>query len=208
MLRGNRILDLGCGYGHWGHLIKTHYTALRSEPVSVVGVDIFDGNVEFCRGLGVYDDVVKADVVQYLATLAAFSCDTIVAVELIEHFAREDGTRMLDEIDRIQPQIAIISTPNFPAFRGGGDTMGGFNEWEHHLSHWTTADFRTRGYEVLGISSKLHKTVPGMYRVFRAFPALKALAGGLSERMPIISLNLLAIKHFGKARPHKLVFDF
>jgi SAM-dependent methyltransferase len=202
LVRGTRILDLGCGYGHWGHLVKTHYTSLRSEPVSVTGVDIFDGNVGFCRSLGVYDQVVQQDVLAYLSTLSNASVDTVIATELIEHFTREDGTEILAEIDRVTARVAILSTPNYAAFRGGGNTMLGFNEWEHHLSRWTVADFSQRGYKVLGLSHKLHKTVPGAYRLLSACPVLNALARGIAERVPSIALNLLAIKHFDQEPMH------
>lgn len=205
MVRGNRILDLGCGYGHWGHLLKTHYTSLRSEPTHVTAVDIFEGNVEFCQRLGLYDAVIQQDVVAYLSALPAGSFDTVIATELIEHFTREDGTRMLEEIERVTAKVAILSTPNFAAYRGGGETMVGFNEWEHHLSQWTKADFAQRNYKVFGLSHKLHKTVPGAYRLFSAFPTLNALARGLAEGMPSISLNLLAVKHFDR-EPMKFVF--
>ena len=87
LVRGSRILDLGCGYGHWGHLLKTHYTARKQPPVpvAVTGVDLFPGNITFCQQTGVYDQVVCEDAVAYLARQPDDAFDTVIATELIEH---------------------------------------------------------------------------------------------------------------------------
>ena len=205
LVRGDRLLDLGCGYGHWGHLTRTHYAESQSRPISITGVDLFDGNVSFCQSLGIYDEVVLADVVAYVSGLPSASFDTVIAVELIEHLTREDGVRLLTELDRITRKVAILSTPNFPALRGGGHTKLGFNEWEHHLSQWTPRDFSARGYEVLGISHKLHKIMPGGWRLFSASRGLNAVARAVAESWPAISLNLLAVKHYDD---HPMKFTF
>ena len=205
MLRGEKILDLGCGYGHWGHLARTHYAALQSARVTITGVDLFEGNVTLCRGMGVYDEVVHEDVLAFLARQADGAFDSIIAAELIEHFSREDGAKLLDQLDRVAAKVVVVSTPNYAAYRGGGETMVGFNEWEHHLSQWAPVDFRARGYKVMGVSHKLHKRVPGAYRVLTKFPTLNALARAYAETHPSIALNLLAVKHMDTA-PTNFVF--
>jgi 2-polyprenyl-3-methyl-5-hydroxy-6-metoxy-1,4-benzoquinol methylase len=205
LIRGERLLDLGCGYGHWGHLARTHYAETHPMPVSITGVDLFEGNVAFCRNLGVYDEVAVADVVEYVSGLPSASFDTVIALELIEHLTREDGAKLLSEIERVARKVAILSTPNFPALRGGGNTKLGFNEWEHHLSQWTPQDFSQRGFEVMGVSHKLHKVMPGGWRIFSASRALNAMARAAAESWPRISLNLLAVKHYDD-QPMKFTF--
>src|SRR5262249_47511730 len=196
LVRGERILDLGCGYGHWGHLLLSHYRAWRPAKIHVVGVDLFPGNVELCRNLGVYDEVVHADVLDYLSGLPGGGFDTIIATELIEHLEKPAGATFLDELDRVAKQTIILSTPNFPDLRGGATTMLGFNEWEHHVSQWTAKEFRARGYAICGVNHKIHKLrVRGSYRLFSVFPALESFARAWAERHPTIALDLLAAKH-------------
>jgi SAM-dependent methyltransferase len=190
---GREILDLGCGYGHWGHLLQTHYS--QEEAVRVTGVDAFQGNTRFCQQAGTYSEVVCDDVIEYLRHCPSKNFDTIIAVELIEHLSKDRGHSLMREIDRVARKVAVLSTPNFPCLRPGSETMVGFNEWEHHLSQWSVQELSKYGYTVWGVGHKLHSTrIRGLYRALTTFPTIDAICRAWAEQHPRWSRNLLAAK--------------
>lgn len=207
LVRGSRVLDLGCGYGHWGHLLKTHYAdRVPGRAVEVTGVDIFPGNVTFCERTGVYAQTVCQDGLEYLAAQPDRSFDTIIATELIEHLPREDGFRLLEQLERVARDVVVLSTPNGPFLRPGSDTLTGYNEWEHHVSGWTRRDFVRRGYSVLGVTHKLYRSrFRGVCRLLRTFPTLDALCHAWAQRHPRFALYLLAVKNMTGPPPR---FDY
>jgi len=196
LVEGKTVLDLGCGYGHWGHLLRTHYHS--DDPAlaaQVTGVDIHEGNVAFCRSTGVYDALECADALEFLALCPAGAFDTIIATELIEHLDKEAGERLLVEVARVAAEIAILSTPNWEYLRPGAMTMTGFNEHEHHVSHWTAPELRRRGFTVRGVGHKVRQwPVRGVNRVLNTFPTLDLMLGAWAVRHPAIALQLLAYR--------------
>lgn len=196
LVTGRTVLDLGCGYGHWGHLLRTHYFSDDpSKAARITGVDIHDGNVAFCRATGVYDELGCADALEFLARQPAAAFDTIIATELIEHLPKETGTRLLGEVARVAARMAILSTPNWEYLRPGAMTMTGFNEHEHHVSAWTASEFRSRGFTVRGVGHKARMwPVRGVNRLLDTFPTLDAMLAAWAIRHPAIALNLLAYR--------------
>jgi 2-polyprenyl-3-methyl-5-hydroxy-6-metoxy-1,4-benzoquinol methylase len=196
LVEGKTVLDLGCGYGHWGHLLRTHYYS--DDPVRaarVTGVDIHEGNVAFCRTTGVYDALERADALEFLGRQPARAFDTIIATELIEHLAKDAGQRLLEEVVRVAGRIAILSTPNWEYLRPGATTMTGYNEYEHHISRWTAAEFRLRGFTVRGVGHKLRRwPVRGVNRLLDTFPTADLLLAAWAVRRPGIALHLVAYR--------------
>jgi len=196
LVTGRTVLDLGCGYGHWGHLLRTHYFSDDpSKAARLTGVDIHEGNVAFCRSTGVYDELGCADALEFLARQPAAAFDTIIATELIEHLPKESGTRLLGEVVRVAARMAILSTPNWEYLRPGAMTMTGFNEHEHHVSAWTAGEFRRRGFTVRGVGHKARMwPVRGVNRLLDTFPTLDAMLAAWAIRHPAVALNLLAYR--------------
>src|SRR5580658_2383166 len=83
-LIGNRILDVGCGYGKWGFLIKKYL-----DHPYVVGIDAFEPHTHSARQLNVYDELLSASAIAL--PFADKSFDSAVACEIIEHLPREHG---------------------------------------------------------------------------------------------------------------------
>ncbi len=196
LVAGRTVLDLGCGYGHWGHLLRTHYFSDDPEKAArVTGVDIHEGNVAFCRTTGVYDELGCADALDFLARQPGAAFDTIIATELIEHLAKQDGERLLAEVARVAARIAILSTPNWEYLRPGAMTMTGYNEHEHHVSSWSAAEFRRHGFTVRGVGHKVGMLpLRGVNRLLRTVPTLDAMLAAWAIRHPALALHLVAYR--------------
>ena len=194
LVEGRTVLDLGCGFGHWAQLLRTHYHSDDPARRAVVtGVDVFAPNVEFCRQVGAYASLVAADAVEFLTAQASGAFDTVLATELIEHLPRETGERLLVEAARVAGKVAILSTPNWRYLRPGASTMTGFNEHEHHVSSWTATDFRRHGYAVRGVGHRIRAwPVRGVNRLFDALPTLDHVFAGVAVEHPAIAHTLVA----------------
>ena len=196
LVAGRTVLDLGCGFGHWGQLLRTHYHS--DEPglrAKVTGVDIFEPNVEFCRGGGAYEALFAVDAVEYVAAQPAGSFDTVLATELIEHLTREAGERLMEEAVRVAAKVVVLSTPSWEYLRPGAATMTGYNEHESHVSAWKAADFRRRGFTVRGMGHRVrYWPVRGVNRLLNAFPTLDHVLAAVAVEHPVIAHSLVAYR--------------
>ena len=152
--RDAAVIDLGCGKGVWGHLLKTYFPG-----VSVVGVEAdpeapipFPGcasppwECSYCH-------VDREELVPWLRrwpvigtagpgpapTAAPYTLG--LCLDVIEHLGRSDGEMLLD----LAPAIAghwLLATPShlFDA-----DARG----YARHQSLWTEEDFGGRGFHLI-----------------------------------------------------------
>jgi 2-polyprenyl-3-methyl-5-hydroxy-6-metoxy-1,4-benzoquinol methylase len=138
-INDEKILDIGCGRGVWGYLIRE-----SSENAYTIGVELYKPHLTFCKRHNVYSDVILADVRCLPFKNSVFNIT--ICCELIEHLKKKDGQKFLDEAERASKQKIIISTPN--GFRPTGNVVIPYKD---HLSGWNTTDFKGRGYKVRGI---------------------------------------------------------
>ncbi len=98
-------LDLGCGRGEWLEL-------LREEGIAAQGVDLNRSMVAQCRANGL--DVIEADAVDYVRSLARDSLSTVTAIHLVEHVPFRRLVSLLDEVLRVLKPggVAIFESPN------------------------------------------------------------------------------------------------
>ncbi len=114
--RGGRWLDLGCGQGALMRLASS----VGYEQVS--GVDISEEMLATCRANGLA--VEHADVWEYLARTPDSHWNVVSAFDLLEHFPKEDGFRLLTEIRRVLAPggICLVKVPNAASPWGFGVT--------------------------------------------------------------------------------------
>jgi hypothetical protein len=79
------------------------------------------------------------------------SWDTVLAIDLIEHIPQAAVEQVLESLERAANKRVVIATPNWPAYRGGGNTELGYNEFEAHLSYVSRRALRKRGYKIIGV---------------------------------------------------------
>lgn len=219
LIDGDRVLDLGCGFGKWGTLLKScwfdtaHHTATeRLAPAFVAGLDRHRPNLARLRGRDEYHGLAQGDACRL--PFADKSFDVVLAVELIEHLMEEEGMQLLQEMQRVAKKSVILSTPQYPERRAGNA-----NPYEWHRSIWTIAKLRTQGFVVHGVGCQVPYFAPDFpgvldyplwarpyYRLYRwlrdrhqyNLNALVAhLGGNFCFNHPRWGSYLVAVKHSG-----------
>ncbi len=130
-------LDIGCGVG----------SPLRFVPTNLlVGVDGHLPSVETARLNKTHDEVHHADVRTVGERFSAGQFDACVGLDLIEHLPKEDGLKLLEQMEKIASRRVVLFTPNGFLPQKGQD-----GDLQEHLSGWEVAEMCARGYDVIGL---------------------------------------------------------
>ena len=73
--------------------------------------------------------------------------DCVILLDVVEHLKKDEGLRLLDNVERIARKKIFVVTPNGFLPSGAFDN----NPWQIHRSGWTVEEMRNRGYKVLGV---------------------------------------------------------
>lgn len=185
-LKNKQILDLGCGKGMVGYLIRIQRDLTNSK---LIGMDISEALLAFTKKYNIYDKLIRGDLTKELP-FKKNSFDVVICSEVIEHMKKRIGEHLLDEIERIVAKNGrvIITTPNVWL------KMPSNNYYDQHHSLWTVNDFKKRGYTVRGIGIKLPFNKIAWYTPI--IQALYYFMTPISYLYPNISGLLIAHKDF------------
>ncbi|MEW6731315.1 MAG: class I SAM-dependent methyltransferase [Acidobacteriota bacterium] len=116
LTQGQKWLDLGCGQGALMRL------ALSYGYEKVYGIDVSEEMLVACQSYGL--NVECADVWHWLAGTADKQWNIVSAFDLLEHFPKEEGYRLLREIWRILAPygVCLVKLPNAASPWGLGVT--------------------------------------------------------------------------------------
>lgn len=119
------IIDLGCGYGAFVHLLH------EAGYHNVTGIDLSPEQVAAARDLGI-SGVQEGDLMETLRALPEGSQDVVIAFDVLEHFTKEELFLFADEVFRVLSPGGkwIIHTLN-------GESPFGFRVFAGDLSHET-----------------------------------------------------------------------
>lgn len=170
------LVDLGCGRGIIGALCRIY-----REPERLVGVDVYEPYLEFCKRFGLYDQLILWDLEKIPLPFKDKEFDVATCIEVIEHLSIDAGRRLLDEMERIARYI-IVTTPNYYFEQSEFDQ----NPHQKHISVWRVRDFRERNYKVYGVG--------GMKICGRLVKRLSTALGPMTRYMPHLSSLLLCVK--------------
>lgn len=140
----NIAVDLGCGPGRFGEILKQHVNYL-------IGVDRHPGRISVAQKFSRYDEVILSDVLDYELPSET---EAVFIFEFIEHLSKEDGCKLLNCISYVP--FIIISTP-LTFFIAGA--------MNHHLSLWTPEEFTDLGYKVEIIPYDFPMSIPLLRRI-------------------------------------------
>jgi SAM-dependent methyltransferase len=200
LIEGPKILDVGCGFGKWGNLCYTNYWETRNPvggtPPEIVGCDGYLPNVEMARRNGCYRECMHLKVPPL--PFSDMSFDTVLMIEIIEHLLEFDAVELIDEAKRVARKRVVLSTPNFPDFRDGHDTITGWNELDAHLSYWSQSRLRQLDFEISGAGVKSRsRYARGVLRRFGLLPWFDArfrlALSGLGSFIPFTAENTVAV---------------
>lgn len=132
-------VDLGSGEGSLGYLLKSFTRWL-------IGVDVNPNFLNIAYESGDYGELVLADIFSYEIPIET---DSIFCFEVIEHFPKDDGIKLFEDLLALAPsKFIMVSTPKtfFPDSVSHriyelitGSPSG-------HLSLWTPEDFFNLGF--------------------------------------------------------------
>ena len=143
------VLDVGCGRGQFGFLIKS-----RKNIKTLVGLDIWKPHLSKLSQFQVYDHLIQTRIPPM--PLKNKSVDVSLACEILEHLTRDEGIKLLEDLERITNNLIIVSTPqNYPQ-----DIVYG-NIYERHLTEWACQEFEKYGFDTTIIS-----TLPKTLKIF------------------------------------------
>lgn len=144
-LRPKRILDIGPGFGLNGAIAR-QYLDVFGAPVPYgehrTTIDCIEVHEPYITGLhrAVYDHIAIGDALDVMSTsLDAGTYDLVLLLDVLEHFERERGLRLLAECRRVGSRT-LVNVPYPPGPQG---TVFG-NTHEAHISAWEPDDFGAR----------------------------------------------------------------
>ena len=189
--RCESLLDVGCG-------ANSPVGRFATEIPRRVGVDTHFPSIEQSRNAGIHSEYVISNVLEIGDKFAADSFDCVTLLEVIEHLPRDAGERLLAHCERIARLKVVVSTPN--GFLYQAPTPD--NPFQEHVSGWSAEDFRSRGYEVTGISG--WKPLRGTlmrpkWRPHAIFGRLSLLTERHFETRPDRVFQILCVKKFPEA---------
>jgi ubiquinone/menaquinone biosynthesis C-methylase UbiE len=139
-LSGSFILDVGCGRGEWGSLLRA-----RKESFHLVGVDIWRPHLRRLCKRRVYDELIQIKAPNLPFKDKSF--DISLACEVLEHLDKDDGYELLKELERVSRKMIVVSTPmNWFQMEIYG------NPYERHVSEWRPQEFTSLGFKVMTVS--------------------------------------------------------
>ncbi|WP_050613738.1 glycosyltransferase family 4 protein [Bacillus testis] len=159
------VLDIGIGFGKYGFLLREAFDIpyerydKKAWLLQIDGIEGFEGYRNPIHDY-VYDHVYYGKVSKVLPELTQ-SYDTLLLIDVLEHFDKEEGLQLIDQLLAITNTSLIVSTPIIPSVQG--DYLG--NELETHRSRWSIVDFADYDYHF----SEVKVGDNGAY-IFKFFP--------------------------------------
>ncbi len=150
------MLDVGCGLGIYGALSRVFLEGDnlydRTNPPWnkkenwKVKIDCIEGFEKYITSLHrhVYNDILIGNAPETLGSFEERSYDLVLAIDIIEHFEKEDGILFIRELQRIGIAV-VVATPS--AFI---EQIEPENPFENHRSLWTKEELIALGFDVIG----------------------------------------------------------
>ena len=155
-LKPTSVLDVGVGMGQYGFLLRMNLENVnlfeidgavanqRSKSGWKIKIDGIEGYAGYLTPVHdyCYNQIYIEEALNLLASFDSRRYDLVLAIDILEHFHKEDGITFLKECLRVSSKSVLISTP-----KEFMEQDIAANSLENHRSHWTEDDLRNCGFE-------------------------------------------------------------
>ena len=180
------VLDVGCGIS----------PLLRQLGVPrAAGIDGYEPAFKEAQKQKLHDEITLGDVRELERHFKPGQFDACIAMDVIEHLPKEDGFKLMRNMELIAKKKVIFFTPNgFLPQRHAVDS-----DLQEHLSGWEAGEMQRQGYVVQGMLGP--KSLRGEYHLLkrrpRVFWGLVSLVGQVSwvRRCPEKAAAILCVKN-------------
>lgn len=132
------VLDVGCGARCW---------TLRDLGLSnTTGIEAYEPAFREAERLKTHDHLVFGDARNLDRWFEPRQFDACVAVDVIEHLRKEDGLRLMRQMEQVALKRVVFFTPS--GFLPQGHRVPG--DLQSHLSGWEPREMKAYGYQVSG----------------------------------------------------------
>jgi len=138
--RPRSILDVGCGYGFWGFVVRSCVSGVDY----IVGLDLDFERVVRAGGFGLYDGVVVANAVFPPFREGVF--DVVLAVDVLHGLDVSDLIKALESHKAIVGKMVIAT---FPGYLGSPGSSGRLCKLLKSLG-FSVYRYLLRGFVVIG----------------------------------------------------------
>jgi len=145
-LNPQSVLDVGCGYGQWGMLIRQHLdhpwelrAGIPRWNRRIDGVEAWEPYRNPLWDFA-YGKVVVEEAISFLSAIDSDTYELALCVEVLEHMAVEPGRELLDQLKRVSEHV-LVTTPDRPLLQG--EVCG--NPYETHYAWWSWAALKEAG---------------------------------------------------------------
>lgn len=184
------ILDVGCGF-------NSPVQLLSYRPKRLCGVDFHSPVIEQSKSKSIHDEYFKIPLLNINNKFRSNSFDCVLALDVIEHFKKNEALNLIQQIETIAREKIIIYTPN--GFLPQSEEFG--NPFQAHLSGWTVREMEALGYNVIGIEGLwfLRGYMAKIkWRPFRFWTAISLASQIITKKRPKIAFRLLCTKSLTK----------
>ncbi len=130
------ILDIGCGNGKFGFLIKEYFYKRESTKgwpwvETVDGIDIWPKYFKSWHK-EIYDNLRTGNALE----MDLGKYDMYLMIDVLEHWPKDKAHKLI--VECLKYGMVLVSTPKDIGDQGAS----GGNEWERHITQWTDGDFQ------------------------------------------------------------------
>jgi SAM-dependent methyltransferase len=186
LLGCNSILDVGCGVS--GKLREL-------EAPNTTGFEGYQPDFDEAKRQKTHDHLVYGDARELSRHFQPRQFDACIALDVIEHFTKEGGLKLMQDMEKIARKKVIFFTPN--GFLPQRQSAEG--DLQAHLSGWDPVEMKHYGYESFGVLGP--KNLRGEGHVLKHRPAIfwgfMSLIGQItwSQHHPNQAAAILCIKN-------------